>query len=50
MTFKRRVYARALVHLAPQAQAMASGVTILGQQPFVRFEYDERPPRKVAGR
>jgi putative (di)nucleoside polyphosphate hydrolase len=50
VTFKRRVYARALVHLAPHAQAMASGVTILGLQPVVQFEHDERPPRKVVGR
>jgi len=50
VTFKRRVYARALVHLAPQAQAMAAGVTILGLQPVVQFEHDERPPRRVVGR
>jgi len=38
------------VHLAPQAQATAAGVTILGLQPVVQFEHDERPPRKVVGR
>jgi putative (di)nucleoside polyphosphate hydrolase len=50
VTFKRRVYARALVHLAPQAQATATGTTILGQQPMLPPENDERPRRRVGWR
>ncbi len=50
VTFKRHVYARALVHLAPQAQAMAIGVTIVDAQPTLRLERDARHPLRVVGR
>jgi putative (di)nucleoside polyphosphate hydrolase len=50
VTFKRHVYARALVHLAPQAQAMAIGVTILDSQPKLVLERGERSPLRVVGR
>jgi putative (di)nucleoside polyphosphate hydrolase len=44
VTFKRSVYARALVHLAPQAQATATGVAILAAQPDL---LRERGPRTM---
>jgi putative (di)nucleoside polyphosphate hydrolase len=48
VVFKRRVYARALVHLAPQAQAKATGT--LGEQPALPPEPDERPRWRASWR
>jgi len=48
VTFKRSVYARALVHLAPQARARATGT--LGEQPAIPPERDGRPRRRMGWR
>jgi putative (di)nucleoside polyphosphate hydrolase len=48
VSFKRRVYARALHHLAPRAQSVVSNASILSQAPP---PLDERPPaRRQAAR
>ncbi len=48
--FKRNVYARALVHLAPQAQASANGTAILDAKPDLALGRDARAPLRAAGR
>jgi putative (di)nucleoside polyphosphate hydrolase len=50
VTFKRNVYARALVHLAPQAQATAVGVMILEAQPNRLRERGLRSPLRINDR
>lgn len=53
--FKREVYVRALSHVAPKAQAVASEASILGHGPMLKFQgrhalrsFERRAPRAAS--